>query len=1027
MNSNDLPESLVAQLRAYEGRLRKMETLAAVAGGAVGLLATFLILFVSDRFIDTPRWARAVLTLTGGALAAWFAHGWAHHWLWKRRGPRQLAKLLQSHFKTLGDRLQGVIELTESNQLPANISPSLLRAAIRQVAEESGRFDFTQAVPVRAARRWALAAISLAALTAAPFVFVPKAAFNALARFAAPWADVERYTFASLDDLPKKLVVAHGEPFEIACGLKADSVWKPEEAVARMNRQEAQRAKFQGGRAVFRLGGQTQNGVLALRVGDATRDIVIRPMHRPEMKQLAAEVELPDYLGYPASTIALQGSTAEFLEGSKIRFVGKTSRALKEAIVQLHLDKSPEKDGLAILFGDLLSKKPADGTKLAEVHGESFVTPAALVTELGKEARFRWADTHGLTPTQPYTLKVATTRDAEPRVELQGLDQETAILPHEVLKVSLASTDDYGLKEAWFGWSVRTLGEKKQDLGQGEAARTAGAHTKKELTAATEFSPLWHNIPEDSVVELAAYALDYEPKRKPVKSWKHTIYVLSPAKHAERVRERMDQVLKQLDERIRDEERQLEETTAIAQEKEKLGTERAGENIKKVEAGERTNSEMLQKLTEEMRSVMKDALRNKEVPESTVAEWKQLTEQLENKANPPMQEASQSLQQAGQQQEQREQQLAQAQQQQQQALDEMRKAAKQMNTANQNLYARNFYNRLRAAAAAEYKVSDGLKTLAKDTVGLKPEEIVEAQKQDFNRVAVKQDETTKDVDTIVNDMTGFLKRVPNDQYEAVHREMQEKKVVAELTELAGFVRANLGLKSVGRAKRWGEQLDAWATMLQSECKSDGSGGGEMDPDLMELIVAMVRAAQAQDNIREQTQLLDGKKDANPQHADDSKKLATQQDELRDSVGQLREKTKFEDVKPLLDGVETLMDEVATQLRGAKTDGEVVTTQSTVIEMLVPPDKKSNNSGSMAKMQQMLQQMMAQTTRSRAGGGNNSKSSSSFGGELAEGAASRDRANARQVEKAGAGNTGEWPEEFRDQLQAYFQQIEAGAK
>ena len=75
---------------------------------------------------------------------------------------------------------------------------------------------------------------------------------------------------------------------------------------------------------------------------------------------------------------------------------------------------------------------------------------------------------------------------------------------------------------------------------------------------------------------------------------------------------------------------------------------------------------------------------------------------------------------------------------------------------------------------------------------------------------------TKDVDSISNDMAAFVKRVPNEKYEAVQKEMTEKKVVAELTELAGFVRQNLGLKSVGRARQWGDQLDEWATMLQSE-------------------------------------------------------------------------------------------------------------------------------------------------------------------------------------------------------------------
>ncbi len=1023
MNSITLPDSLVTQLRAYEGRLRKMETLAAFGGGLVGLLTTFVLLFVADRFVDTPRVARVILTLSGGALAAWFAQAWAAHWLWNRRGPAQLAKLLQRHFKTLGDRLQGVIELTETNDLPPNISPALMRAAIRQVAEESGRFDFGNAVPVRPARRWAVAAVALAALTAAPFVFVPKAATNALARWMRPWASIDRYTFASLDALPDELFVAHGEAFEIACGLKADSAWKPASATARLNRAEAQEAKLEDGHALFHLAGQTQNGTLALRVGDATREIAIRPLHRPEMKELAARVELPAYLGYPATTVPIQGSSAEFLEGSSVRFAGKTSRTLKDAaMANVKPDEGDAYAGLRVLFPNL-PVQALETLATSDVQGETFVTPAKPVADLIGEATFRWADTHGLTPTQPYTLHVSTAKDAEPRVELAGLEQEMAILPDEVLKLNFASSDDFGLKAAWVGWTVRAMGEKKDEIGKGEASRTEGAQTKKELTGTAEFTPAFYKIPEDSVVELAAYAVDYLPERKPVESWKHTVYVLSPAKHAEKIRERMDQILKQLDERIRDEERQLEETKAIAEQKTDLPTEKAGEETKRVEASERANESALAKMTEEMASVMKDALRNKDIPAGTLADWQQLKDSLEQKANPPMQQAAESLQQGAQKPAERSEDLAKAEQQQQQALDAMRAAAKKMNTTNENLYARNFYNRMRAAAQAEYKISDGLKGLAKDTVGLKPEEIAEGKKKDFTQVAGSQDTTTKDVDSISNDMAAFVKRVPNEKYEAVQKDMQEKKVVPELNELAGFVRANLGLKSVGRAKVWGAQLDEWATALQSECKAQG-GGGEMDPDLMELIVAMVRAAVVQDGIREQTELLEGKKDANPGHADDAKKLANQESDLSDVVGKLREKTKFDDVKPLLEKVEFMMDETAGNLRTPKTDEEVVQTEAAVIELLVPPDKKGGKSQS--PMQQMMQKMMAQVTKAKKAGGNNAKSASAFAGAETSGAAVQGSGKGRQVEKAGgASNAGEWPEEFRDQLQSYFQQVEAG--
>jgi len=1005
MNSITLPDSLVTQLRGYETRLRRLETLAAVAGGIVGLFATFVLLFVLDRFVDTPRWARAILTLSGGALVAWFAQGWAAHWLWNRRGPAELAKLLQRHFKSLGDRLQGVIELTETRSLAANVSPALMRAAIRQVAEESGRFDFANAVPVRPARRWALAAIVLAALTAAPFVFAPQAALNALARWLQPWAPIERYTFASIDDLPAELVVAHGEAFEIACGLKEDSVWRPQNAKARLNAAETVAKLDKDGRVVFRIAGQTQNGQLALRIGDATRAIGIRPLHRPEMKELAARVEMPGYLGYPATKVAIQGSRAEFLEGSSVRFAGKTSRALQSATMK-HGDTDP----------------------VADLEGETFVTPARPVGELVGDAIFRWADKHGLTPTQPYTVQVSTVKDGEPRVDLQGVEQSIAILPNEVLKLNFTASDDYGLKSAWLGWTVRSMGEKKDDLGKGEAARTAGGQTKKELAVPTEFSPAWQNIPVDSVVELAAYAVDFLPDRKPVQSWKHTIYVLSPAKHAEHIRERMDEVLKQLDERIRDEERQLEETKALAEAKPDKPSEKSGEEIKKAEASERANQAALEKMTAEMSEVMKDALRNKDVPESTLAEWQKLKEEIEKKASPPMEKAAEALAQGAQKPGERSEKLAEAQKQQEEALAALREAAKKLNTQNENLYARNFYNRLKAAAAAEFKISEGLKALAKDTVGLKPEEIAEGKKSEFNRVAGSQDLTTKDVGSIANDMTAFIKRVPNEKYEKVQQEMQEKKIVPELNELAGFVRANLGLKSVGRAKQWGTQLEEWAKMLQKEKPPGESQGmpGEEDPELMELVVAMVRAAQAEDNIREQTDLLEGRKNANEKHTEDAKKLATQQSDLSDTVGILREKTKFGEVKPLLEKVEFLMDETAGNLRQAKTDAEVVSLQGTIIELLVPPDEKSSESQSQSqsKMQQMMQKMMAQMTKGNQPGKGNNKAPSPFAGSATEGAAGRGKGGSRSVEKGtGASDAGQWPEEFRDQLQSYFQQLD----
>jgi hypothetical protein len=1024
MNAFALPDSLVSQLRAYEKRLRELETLVAVAGGFAGLLATFVLLFLSDRFLDTPRWARMILTCGGGACLGWFAHRWARHWLWNRRAPAQLARLLQRHFKSLSDRLQGVIELTETDQLPPNLSPALLRAAIRQVAQDSSRFDFTSAAPSKLARRWELAAGILALFAAAPFVFAPAAARNALSRWIAPWAAIERYTFTSLDALPSELVVPHGEAFEIACGLAENSAWKPAFATAQLDDSEPQRASLEKGRAVFHFPGQIRNGTLTLRAGDASRKVVIRPMHRPEMKELTAKIVLPAYLGYPELTVPIQGGSAEFLEGSRVRFEGKISRTLQSASMRSQLGEPP-----------------------ARVHDDTFVSNAEPTVQITGGASFRWTDSYGLTPTQPYALRVAITKDAEPRVELSGLEPETAILPNEVLKIGLVANDDYGLKEAWFGWTVRPLGDKKAAPKQGEMPHLPGEHTRKEITGEAQFSPAWQNIPEDSVVELAAYAADYLPKRAAAESWKRTIFVLSPAKHAERVRDRMDQALKELDERIRDEERQIEETKAIAEDK----TSRSEDEMKRAENGERANAALLEKLTQEMSDVLKDALRNKEIPESAVADWHRLTSQLESQARPPMNQAAQSLEQAAQQPQERDSQLAQAQQQQQKALNAMREAAKKMNATNDALYAHNFYNRLRAAAQAENKVSEDLKEIAKSTVGLLPRQLPPEKLKEFSTTAGQQQENAKSVDGIVNDLTVFLRRIPQEKYQAVEKDMREKKVVAELTALSDLVRENLALKSVGRATEWSKQLSEWASQLQAESQSQGGGGqaGEEDPELLEFMVALVRAAQTQGDIRDQTELIDKKPPAGSDRAADAGKLADQQDALRATIKTLLDKSAFQGLKPLfglkpgspfasgkskfaefkptLEMVHRLMGEVAAELRKPGADDEVVGTQGTIIELLVPPDKKGGQSASPS--QKMMQKMMAQATQARKSGGNNSKSNSPYSGETAQGEAVQGGAsNARKVDKTGgAGNAGDWPEEFRDQLQAYFQQIESGGK
>ena len=220
-----LPESLEAQLLEFRRRVWSIKMAEALGTAAFGVVAAFLVMFALDRAWDTPGWPRAAL-FAAAALGCAAVPVALHRWVWKNRRPEQLARLLTRTHPHVGDQLLGVIELVR-NEFEQARSRELCEAAIQQVAADARKRDFRDAVPNPRHRLWfALAAVPIAAAVAL-FVFVPVAASNAWARFLAPWRNTPRYTFAAVEPLPNRLVVAHGEPFTVTAGSPTGPSGRP--------------------------------------------------------------------------------------------------------------------------------------------------------------------------------------------------------------------------------------------------------------------------------------------------------------------------------------------------------------------------------------------------------------------------------------------------------------------------------------------------------------------------------------------------------------------------------------------------------------------------------------------------------------------------------------------------------------------------------------------------------------------------------------------------------------------------------
>jgi hypothetical protein len=330
-----LPVDLEQRLHAFRRLVWRIKSIEAVCGALFGFLLGYAIVFGLDRVFETPQWVR--LGVWAAAVAACAVVPLAiHRWVWGHRALDQVARLIARRFPSLGDQLLGIIEIVREFSAgragESGRSRELCAAAVGQVAAQSARYDFTAAVPRARHRLWmALAALPVAAAVLAA-VLVPAAAANAWARFLAPWRNIDRYTFTRVEKLPAAVVVPHGEPASLVVGLGTDTLRQPGSAAVRIGRQKPLAAPLADGRYAFTLPPQLVEAPLALAAGDARQRTILKPMFRPEIEAVVAEVTLPAYLKRPEVVRQdVRGGIVAPVKGSTVDLAVTANRDLASA------------------------------------------------------------------------------------------------------------------------------------------------------------------------------------------------------------------------------------------------------------------------------------------------------------------------------------------------------------------------------------------------------------------------------------------------------------------------------------------------------------------------------------------------------------------------------------------------------------------------------------------------------------------------------------------------------------------------
>ncbi len=611
-----IPASLVSQLDEFRKHVWTVKMLEAAGIALVSIFFGVLCVFALDRVFDSPAWIRATVLLlaTVGVASIPF---WFQKWVVRVRSAESVAKLLGKRMPAVGDALLGAIELSHSDSEQSR-SPALCKAALVQVAEDSAKRNFLAATPSSRHRAWgSLAATGLALLTGLWILF-PAAISNAWARFASPLGNIQRYTFAAIEPLPKKVIVPHGESFPISIKLASGSAWTPSKATATISGQAELESKLLDREYAFEFPPQIESGTLSLSIGDATPSLEIEPKLRPELERIQASIELPKYLQRDQLlTKDVRGGGLSVVMGSGVSFEARATRSLVSAKVN----------------GNGIS-----------VHDHSF-QPQREVMEESQKIEFDWTDTYGLSAKSPFSVNVTVRNDESPAVFSDGLARSRVVLDSEQLQFTVRSVDDFGVKHIGMEWKTAEgfLGTAPI---RGELMLSAGNPTAETLDAMATFQATSLKIPAQPL-ELRMFVEDYLPDRGRVYSSPHLLYVLTPSDHAIWVLEQLSKWQRESLE-VRDRELQLLDTNRKIRDlsEDELNKEDTRRKIEQQASAEQANGRRLKNLTGRGEELLRQAARNSEIGVGHLEKWAEMHQILKDIAANRMPSVADLLKQA---------------------------------------------------------------------------------------------------------------------------------------------------------------------------------------------------------------------------------------------------------------------------------------------------------------------------------------------------------------------------------------------
>ena len=367
--------------------------------------------------------------------------------------------------------------------------------------------------------------------------------------------------------------------------------------------------------------------------------------------------------------------------------------------------------------------------------------------------------------------------------------------------------------------------------------------------------------------------------------------------------------------------------------------------------------------------------------------------------------------------------LEQAVEEQKQLLAEFAKVADQLQQILSSLEASTFVKRLKAASRRQLAIAKSLNETVGGGFGMDLERIA-AHLQEVAEVTARAEEEESEIlYNIQSDLDAYYQRKQDVIYKNVLSQMRNTGVVTQLKKLGNEASVNLNGRSISAAEYWSDTLDRWAEELvsASQCQSQGQAGDQksLPP---EIVLEVMKIARGEMDLREETRELEAVRSSLPpdQYEQKTAPLEVTQSDLRQRTDDVvldildldNAQRNFGNEIKLLNYVSDVMRQARGILARPDTGPEAIAAQTEAIELLLQAKRQNPNNGGGG----------GGSSPGGGGSGNNSGALSDI--NIAPGGSSEPSSPTSRSVGQSTGKTGrEFPEEFRNGLDSYFNQLE----